>query len=257
MRSPCAATGVLSQLERACAQQQRPSTTKTGNYCYVNRAGRKECVQESLYVDLQKPPNDLGTVLSPFESYSQQGGWAYLKIVDRRAIVHTPHILHQEVQGGSSFPCYVQGEHRFSFKDSLGDLWVQYQVRINQGGRVSRGSLLSQFHTHFPTLKCQQTWDRNALMAPLPKSSARCPGSRNHCVLHRRSARLSWEGLRLVSLALGYFPVCLFRFLKFCIYYYLKRYSFIFNFWPCLRVHKILVPQAGNKPALLAVESQF
>ena len=138
-------------------------------------------------------PNDLGTVLSPFESYSQQGGWAYLKIVDRRAIVHTPHILHQEVQGGSSFPCYVQGEHRFSFKDSLGDLWVQYQMRINQGGRVSRGSLLSQFHTHFPTLKCRQTWDRNALMAPLPKSSARCPGSRNHCVLHRRSARLSSE----------------------------------------------------------------
>lgn len=60
-------------------------------------------------------------------------GLSYLKVVDARAIVHTSHVLHQQVEPGSSLALDVQSHHAVALQHSLGDLWIQGQVRLNQG----------------------------------------------------------------------------------------------------------------------------
>lgn len=60
-----------------------------------------------------------------------EGGSSYLRLIDEAAIVHTAHVLHQEVQGGSRLPCDVQSDHVTSLQDSLGHLWGQSPVGIS------------------------------------------------------------------------------------------------------------------------------
>lgn len=155
---------------------------------------------------------------------------------------HSSHAPYSPPGGQNSLqlPCYV-GDPRFSFKDSLGNLWVQYSKwELTRVGGSAEAVCSVSSHTHIPTLKCHQTSDRNAL-APLPKSSARCPGSGNHCFLHGRLPDWLPAGrAELDFLTSGLFSCMSILIFLFCIYYYFKCYSFFFfNFWQCHKAHKI------------------